>query len=109
MWSRPHVGALACGRRAQRLLLLLTAVLAVNAVEYTFGLSAGLRHFLEVVAYNGVVIAAGAACIACAVVVPRDRVAWAPMGTAVLAWGIGNTVWTFTVDGLADPPYPSAA
>src|SRR5262249_36475874 len=43
------------------------------------------------------------------VLVCRDRVAWIAMGAAVLAWGIGNTVWTFTVAGLADPPYPSAA
>ena len=39
----------------------------------------------------------------------RDRVAWLAMGTAVLAWGIGNTVWTFTVADLPDPPYPSVA
>ena len=39
----------------------------------------------------------------------RDRVAWIAMGAAVLAWGVGNTVWTFTVANLADPPFPSFA
>src|SRR5689334_1473214 len=98
MWSLPHVEVLACGRRAQRLLLALTAVMALITVEYTLGIGgAALRHVTEVALYNGVVLAAGAACVLRAVCDPRDRVAWAAMGAAVLAWGIGNTVWTFTV------------
>jgi hypothetical protein len=36
-------------------------------------------------------------------------VAWLLAGTAVIAWGIGNTVWTFTVADMADPPFPSYA
>ena len=109
MWSLPRVGALACGRRAQRLLIVLTALLALIAVEYTFAVSSSLRELIEVALYNNVVLAAGAACILRAVVEPRDRIAWAAMGTAVAAWGIGNTIWTFTVADLTDPPYPSVA
>src|SRR6478609_1930249 len=100
---------LACGRRAQFVLLVLTALLAVVAVEYTFQLSEALRDVIEVVVYNGLVIAAGVVCVARGIVVRRERTAWIAMGVAVLAWGVGNTVWTFTVSGLADPPYPSAA
>ena len=39
----------------------------------------------------------------------RDRMAWIAIGAAVLAWGIGDTIWTFTVSGMSDPPYPSVA
>src|SRR4051812_49827852 len=90
-------------------LLVLTAVLVVVAVEYTFHLDTTLRHVLKVGVYNNVMLAAGVACIARAVRVDREGGAWFAMGAAVLAWGIGTTVWTFSVAGLDDPPFPSYA
>jgi diguanylate cyclase (GGDEF)-like protein len=100
---------LASSRRAQTALLALTATFAVVAVEYTFGLSDGLRRVIELGVYNNLVLAAGVLCLVRSAADTRDRIAWAAMGTAVLAWGIGNTIWTFTVADLADPPYPSLA
>src|SRR3954454_2940138 len=90
-------------------LLALTAVFAVVAAEYTFHLDTTLRNVLKVGVYNNVMLAAGLVCIVRAVRVDRERGAWLAMGAAVLAWGIGNTVWTFTVAGLDDPPFPSYA
>jgi diguanylate cyclase (GGDEF)-like protein len=39
----------------------------------------------------------------------RERLAWILVGVAVIAWGTGNTVWTFTVANMDDPPFPSYA
>jgi diguanylate cyclase (GGDEF)-like protein len=102
-------GPLASSKRAQALLLVLTAFVGVIAVEYTFGVSEMLRDAIEVGIYNNVVLAAGGACVVRGVLHKRDRLAWIAMGTAVIAWGVGNTVWTFTVANLDDPPFPSAA
>jgi diguanylate cyclase (GGDEF)-like protein len=87
----------------------MTATLALVALEYTVGLSDRLRHVIEVGVYNNLVLAGGVACVARGAVQRRDRLAWIAMGSAVLAWGIGNTIWTFTVADLPDPPYPSLA
>src|SRR3954462_4919254 len=100
---------LASSRRAQVALIGLTGVFAVIAVSYTLPSPNGLRHVLDVGVYDNVVLAAGAACLARAFVDVRDRMAWIAIGTAGLAWGIGDTVWTFTVADMSDPPYPSTA
>jgi diguanylate cyclase (GGDEF)-like protein len=99
----------ASNRRAVIGLTLLTAVFGLLAVEYTLQLSGGLRHILNVGVYNNVMLAAGVACIARGVAVRADRLAWILMGAAVLAWGIGDTIWTFTVAGMENPPFPSYA
>src|SRR5215203_1576111 len=95
--------------RSRVALLALTAVFGLVAVEYTFHLDTTLRHVLSLGVYNNVMLLAGVACIVRAVRVERERRAWIAMGAAVLAWGLGNTVWTFTVASLADPPFPSYA
>jgi two-component system cell cycle response regulator len=99
----------ALSRRASLALLALTAVFAVLAVEYTFHLSASMRHVLEVGVYNNLMLAAGLVCVARGIARKHERVAWTLVGAAVLAWGTGNTVWTFTVANLPDPPFPSYA
>jgi len=100
---------LASNRAAQTVLAVLTGLLGLVAVEYAFGVSEALHVVIEVGIYNNLVLAAGVLCVVRAAVVRRERHAWLAMGTAVLAWGIGNTIWTFTVADLPDPPYPSAA
>ena len=100
---------LASDRRAGWALLALTGVFALLAVDYVFQPSASLRHVLNVGVYNNVVIGAGLVCVARGVLRRQERVAWILVGVAVLAWGIGDTVWTFTVAGDADPPFPSYA
>ncbi len=104
-----RVHPLASSGPAQAALLSLAAVFVLLAVAYTFPVSQALRDALDVWVYDSAVLAAGLVCVARGVVHRRDRVAWISMGIAVLAWGVGDTVWTFTVADLPDPPYPSVA
>jgi len=91
------------------ILAALTAVFGLLATAYVFQPSHSLRHALNVGVYNNVMLAAGAVCVARGVLVNRDRGAWVLIGAAVLAWGIGDTVWTFTVANQPNPPFPSYA
>src|SRR5438874_2514770 len=100
---------LASSRAAALALLVVTAAFSICAVEFTFHFSDALRHALNDWVSNTVMLAAGAVCIVRGVLYRRDRLAWILMGAAVAVWGIGDTVWTFTVAGLADPPFPSIA
>ena len=99
-----------CGdRRASLALLVVTAALAVCAVEYTLHLSGGLRHVLNYWVYSNAMLAAAAIAIARGLRNRDDRLAWLLVGAAVAAWGIGNTIWTFTVAENPDAPFPSWA
>ena len=99
-----------CGNRwAGLALLLVTAVFAVCAVEYTLHLSDGLRHVLNTWVYNNAMLAAAALIVARGVAGRTDRLAWVLLGSAVGAWAIGNTIWTFTVADDPNAPYPSLA
>jgi len=100
---------LASDRRAGLALLALTAAFGFLAIDYVFQPSEALRHVLNVAVYNNLMIAAGLVCVARGVLRTRERVAWILVGAAVLAWGIGDTVWTFTVSNEANPPFPSYA
>jgi two-component system cell cycle response regulator len=100
---------LASSRLAELPLLALTGVLALLAAAYTLGAGDGLLHALNQGVYNNVMLAAGAACVVRGARHERDRAAWLALGLAVLAWGAGNTVWSFTVAYLPDPPFPSYA
>src|SRR5437764_3670981 len=93
-WSMRH---LASSRAAALALLVVTAAFSICAVEFTFHFSDALRHALNDWVSNTVMLAAGAVCIVRGVLYRRDRLAWILMGTAVAVWGIGDTVWTFTV------------
>jgi two-component system cell cycle response regulator len=100
---------LASSRRAASALLVVTAVFLVCALEFTFHLSGGFRHVLNDWVYNNVMLAAGAACLVRGFTRSHDRLAWILMGVAVCAWGIGDTIWTFTVANDPTPPFPSIA
>ena len=100
---------LASDRRAGWALLALTALFGLLAFDYVFQPSEALRRALNLGVYNNVMIGAGLVCAARGVLRRSDRTAWILAGIAVLAWGIGDTVWTFTVADLRDPPFPSYA
>jgi diguanylate cyclase (GGDEF)-like protein len=100
---------IASDRRAGWALLALTAVFALLAFDYVFQPSAALRHVLNVAVYNNVMIGAGLACVARGALRRSDRVAWILAGVAVISWGVGDTVWTFTVANMPNPPFPSYA
>jgi two-component system cell cycle response regulator len=100
---------LSASRTATTALLGITAVFALCAVEFTFHLNGGLRGVLNDWVYNNVMLAAGVVCIVRGIVDRRERIAWILMGAAVSAWGVGDTIWTFTVANDPNPPFPSIA
>jgi two-component system, cell cycle response regulator len=96
-------------RRAAIALLLITAALALCTVQFTLHVSGSIQHFVVYWLYNGLVIAAGLVCIARGIATKRERAAWLLIGSAVVCWGVGNTIWTFVYVHLDSPPYPSIA
>jgi diguanylate cyclase (GGDEF)-like protein len=100
---------LASDRRAAWALLALTALFGLLAFDYVLQPGEALRHVLNIGVYNNVMIGAGLVCVARGVLRRSERLAWILVGVAVLSWGIGDTVWTFTVANLDDPPFPSYA
>jgi two-component system cell cycle response regulator len=90
-------------------LLAINAAFVVCALEYTFTISEGVRAALNSGGYDAIVLAAAALCLARGIARKRDRSAWILMGLAVGAWGIGDTIWTFTVVNDPNAPYPSLA
>lgn len=90
-------------------LLAINAAFVVCALEYTFTLSEGVRAVLNSGGYDAIVLAAAVLCLARGIARKRDRTAWILMGLAVGAWGVGDTIWTFTVVDNPNAPYPSLA
>jgi hypothetical protein len=93
---------LTSSRRSTAALVLLTALFGLCAFEDVFQLSPALGSFLNTWVYDDLVIAAGVICVARGAVSTRERLAWILMGTALLAWGVGDTIWTFA----DNPPFP---
>jgi len=89
----------------------LTGLALLAYVAHTaFGLgSPSLDDFFEDWVYCGLIVAAGAICVARGVSFPEERAAWLVMGAGLLAWAAGEATWTLTLAGDPDPPYPSAA
>ena len=100
---------LASDRRAGFALTALTGAFGVLAIGYCFDSAGAVRHVLNVGVYDNVVFCAGLLCVARGVLKPSDRAAWVLAGVAVIAWAAGDTVWTHTIAGDPNPPYPSYA
>jgi two-component system, cell cycle response regulator len=96
------VRQLTSSRRSTAALVVLTALFAVCAAQDTLHPSAALGNFLNTWVYDDLVLAAGAVCVARGAVATRERIAWILMGAALLAWGAGDTIWTFA----HNPPFP---
>jgi two-component system cell cycle response regulator len=90
--------------------LALVAGLAFYAVHALSGFGgAGLEAFSNDYLYTALELIAVAFCYARAVRRVEDRVAWALIGTGLLAWTGGDLVWTLWLNHVAEPPYPSIA
>jgi two-component system, cell cycle response regulator len=93
---------LTSSRRSTAALVVLTTLFALCALQDTVQLSATLGNFLNTWVYDDLVLVAGAFCVVRGVVSTRERLAWILMGAALVAWGIGDTIWTFA----DSPPFP---
>src|SRR6266498_5033947 len=100
---------MASSRAAAVALTAVTGLFLLCAADFTFHLSGGLTDFLNDWVYDNVMLAAGAVCIARGIIRRGDRLAWILIGTAVAAWGIGDTVWSLTIANDVNPPFPSVA
>ena len=94
-------------RRATAVLLLITLALGACALEFTVHVNSSVQHFVVYWLYNGLVLSAGAVCIARGLAHSRERAAWVLIGAAVVSWGVGNTIWTFAYveSGVAALPF----
>jgi hypothetical protein len=59
--------------------------------------------------YNGVLIAAVAACLGRGITVPTERAAWLLIGTGLASWTMGDVYWTLAFRHAGSIPYPSLA
>jgi two-component system cell cycle response regulator len=64
-------------------------------------------RFFEVYLYLGLLVVGALVCIARAVAVPHDRLAWSAMALALASWAAGDLVTEIAWAG--DPPFPSFA
>jgi two-component system cell cycle response regulator len=98
--------------RPRRLLFASRVVACLGLLAYAAhtGLGFGgqaMDGFFNDWVYNGLVILSAGWCIARAVVVRTDRLAWALLGLGLVCWAVAeilNTVWLSKLDM---PPYPS--
>jgi two-component system cell cycle response regulator len=59
--------------------------------------------------YDGVIIAAGFACVLKGRDSDRERGAWYALAAAIFSWAAGEIYWTAAIENNPSPPYPSAA
>jgi diguanylate cyclase (GGDEF)-like protein len=84
--------------------------LAVFAAHTGLGLGGhGLDSLINGWVYNGLVVISAGWCIARAVLVRSDRIAWALVGLSLLWWATAEMVNTVYLSELDRPPYPSVA
>ena len=57
--------------------------------------------------YYALLVASASACLLRAVVVARDRLAWALIGLGIASWAAGELTWVLIFAEQAKPPYPS--
>ena len=84
--------------------------LAGTLVHVVAGLGEGKTpDFVNTWVYCLVIVVAGLTCLARAVAVRQDRIAWALIGAGLLSWATGEFLWSFVVSEMKPQPYPSIA
>jgi two-component system, cell cycle response regulator len=106
--SAPHedVAALRGGRV---LCAALLAVVALYAAEALAGTKGSLDTFFNTWVYNGLLLGAGAMCLARAVLVRNERLPWLLMSCALGLWTTGDLYYYFFLSGSEYVPIPSVA
>ena len=89
---------------------LAALALLAYAAHVAFGLGgARLDGFFEDFVYPGLTFGAAGACLARAIAVPQDRLAWLLMALGLGGWAAGDLYWGLVLADDPDPPYPSVA
>ncbi len=87
----------------------LLALVALYAVEALSGAKGGLDTVFDTWVYNGLLLAAGAMCLARAVLVRNERVPWLLLTCALVLWTTGDLYYYFFLSGSEHVPIPSVA
>ena len=101
----PRAGSFRGGRI---LCAALLALVAVYGIESASGIGGRVDAFFDSWVYNGLLIAAAAACLARGLLVQAERRAWLLLGAALSLWTLGDLYYFFFLDPV-DPPIPSLA
>ena len=90
-------------------LYVLVAAVAIQVADPFLGLAKGelLTRVIEDWLYNGVLIGAALVCVARAVRVREERLAWSLIGFGMVAWSAADLYYTLVLSKLDAPPYPS--
>ncbi len=84
--------------------------IAFHALHAVFGLGhPQLDAFAEDWIYVAIEFGAVGLCATRVLRRSDDRAAWLLIGVSLLTWTAGDSLWTFWLDGVANPPYPSIA
>jgi diguanylate cyclase (GGDEF)-like protein len=92
-------------------LYLLVAGLAIQIAHAFFGPASSelLTTVIEDWLYNGVLVGAALVCVARAVWVREERLAWGLIGFGLVAWSAADIYYELVLAKLEAPPYPSIA
>ena len=99
--------------RSRLLRLAFAAIglaIAFDVAHALVGLGgASLDGFANDGLYTGIELVAVGVCFARGLRRREDRVAWLLIAGGLLAWTVGDLLWTAWLSGVAKPPYPSIA
>jgi two-component system cell cycle response regulator len=104
--SHNHAARMRSGRV---LCAALLALVALYAVEVLSGAKGGLDTFFDSWVYNGLLLAAGAMCLARAVLLRNERLPWLLLTCALVLWTTGDLYYYFFLSDSDDVPIPSIA
>jgi two-component system, cell cycle response regulator len=92
-------------------LRVLQALLVVAVAAYAVqgAINEGGSTFWETWAYPGLILAAGALCLARAIAERRERVAWSLLGAGMVLWAAGEAWYSLFLADLDSPPLPSVS
>ncbi len=101
-------------RPQQRLVRVGGCVLGLAFLAFlmhaAFGFGgSGLDDLFDVWIYDALMLGAAAGCLARAVLVGRERLAWALLGSGLLLWTGGEIYYSAAFTGSAEVPIPSLA
>ncbi len=93
--------------RVGRALPWITAAMALVLLARTLLLAPDVVPFFDVWLYHATLASATAAVALRAVLVPRERGAWASLAAASLVWLGASALWQATLSGVEEPPFPA--